>query len=186
MTNKTIKHIPFRPARQDLAEAVFLREWQALHAHIPDLLKTILGHRVDQRSARVAASFITWIGTQVGASFIAMAKTHVETFGYAEPAYLATWALVNRRERHVNAGVRAIESILSPVDLFKKGRDYARGSAASLPISQADIDVIESMVTWLSTSAGDAFVEQCVARHRLNVDRERATHNIALTLNVMA
>lgn len=181
MSTKTLQHVPFRPARKDLAEAVFLNEWKALNTQLPTLLTSILGQRPGQRDARVAASFITWIGTQAGASFLAMAKGHVETFSYPQPAYLATWALVNRRERHVSAGVRTIEIILSDEDLFKKDRSYARSRAARLPISMSDMDVIESMVTWISTAQGDAFLDHCTAQHKMNVDRARAMHNIAST-----
>jgi hypothetical protein len=183
MRSTNVKHTPFRPARKDLAEICFLTQWKALNEESPRLLAGILGRtRSDVRSARVAASLITWIGSNAGASFIEMAKARIEDFSFAEPAYLATWALVNRRQAHVNSGVRAIEIILSPENLFESANSHywAQKRASNLAISLADIDVIESMVSWLSTSHGDAFVSACVAQYQAMRALERSQHNEAL------
>ena len=180
MRKSTVQHTPFRPARKDLAEICFLTQWQALNAESPSLLSGILGRsRCDVRSARIAASFITWIGTNVGASFIEMAKSRIEDFAYAEPAYLATWALVNRRQSHVNSGVRAIEIIMSTDNLFAdfNAHYFAEKAAAKLSISLSDIDVIESMVSWLSTPHADAFVNSCTAEYQAMRALERSKNN---------
>ena len=180
MRRTTAQHTPFRPARKDLAEICFLSQWQALNAESPSLLPGILGRsRCDVRSARIAASFITWIGSNVGASFIEMAKARIEDFTYAEPAYLATWALVNRRQAHVNSGVRAIEVILSPENLFGLTPYWDQQRASKLSISLADIDVIESMVSWLSTPHADAFVNSCTTEYQSIRALERSKNNTA-------
>ena len=184
MQKTTAPHTPFRPARKDLAEICFLSQWQALNAEAPSLLPGVLGRsRCDVRSARIAASFITWVGSNAGASFIEMAKSRIEDFTYAEPAYLATWALVNRRQAHVNSGVRAIEVIMSSDNLFEgvNHHYYAQKRASNLSISLADIDVIESMVSWLSTPHADAFVGSCMAEYQSMRALERSKNNIALT-----
>jgi hypothetical protein len=184
MRKSTVQHTPFRPARKDLAEICFLTQWQALNAQIPDLLPGILGRsRCDLRSARIAASFIVWIGSTVGASFIEMAKSRIEDYTYAEPAYLATWALVNQRKAHVNCGVRAIEVIMSADNLFAdfNSHFYAQKRASNLSISLADIDVIESMVSWLSTPHADAFVSSCMAEYQAMRALERSKNNVKIS-----
>lgn len=163
---KTLQHIPFQPVRKDLAESCFLTQWQALNSESASLLPGILGQsRCSLRNARVAASFISWIGTNAGACFIREAKLRIEDFSYSEPAYLAAWALANRRERSVSSNVRAIEVILSAESLFNHSAESPYVRASKLAISMEDIDVVESLVKWLSTPHGDSFVSACVAEY---------------------
>ena len=173
-----MKHSPFRPARPDMAEAVFLSRWQALNVASDVFLPSILGHsRAPVRSARVAASFITWIGSNVGACFIREAKLAIAHHSYAEPAYLTAWALANRRVFSVSSNVRAIEVILSPASLFNQAGGTPFELASQMNISLADMDVIESIVIWLSTAHGDSFVTACELEHRANLARIHSQHN---------
>lgn len=181
MLKTVAQHTPFRPARKDLAEICFLTQWRALNEASPTLLPGILSRsRCDVRSARVAASFIVWLGSNTGAAFIEQARSSVEKFAYPEPAYLATWALINRRQTHMNANVRVIEVIMSPEDLFGSRREYAQVRAAKLNISLSDIDVVESLVVWLSTATGETFAASCEAEYGAMRALERSKNNLAL------
>lgn len=180
-------HTPFRPARNDLAESVFAERWLRLNTENPQFLASILNlNRSTVRAARIAASFITWAGTSVGAAFIEEARARTEQYGFSEPAYLATWAIKNARRRSVSANVRLIEFIVSPNYLFENDSGvgaFSNGSAfqkaCSLAITQSDIDVIESMVVWLSTGEGDSFVNDCVVAHKAKQDLARVSERMA-------
>lgn len=161
----TAPHIPYLPARGDLQEATFLARWQALNTQMPSFLPSVIGHRASVRDCRVAASFVTWIGTNCGASFLHEAKSRVNDYVFSEPAYLATWALVNRRERHVSSNVRTVEAILSPESLFRGTGGTAYERSQKLSITLRDLDTVESLVKWLASSHGDAFVTDCVEEY---------------------
>jgi hypothetical protein len=179
----TAPHTPYMPARDDLPEAIFLARWKALNTQMPSFLASVIGHRASVRDCRVAASFVTWIGTNCGTSFIYEAKSRVNDYVFTEPAYLATWALVNRRERHVSSNVRAIEVILSPESLFlgRGATPYER--AQKLSISLRDLDTVEAVVKWLASAHGDAFVTDCVEEYASIRAQARRDHALLAELN---
>jgi hypothetical protein len=162
-------HTPLMPARAGLAEEVFVQKWSDLHESMPTLLSAIIDRsRVDLRSARVAASVISWIGTPAGAGFILSAKELASKGLHPFDAYLMAWAHENRRCSYANSNVRTIEVILSPGNLFEKKDPSPYERASQLNISMSDIDVVESIIAWLSTTHGGSFVDACVAEHKAN------------------
>lgn len=160
-----------------------LKNWQALNSQLPTFLATLLdARRVSVRQARVAASFITWLGCQAGLGFIHRAEALCENHAWPEMAYLAAWGLENRRPHiHANQGVRTIEVILSPESLFLNTTNVyqSRERAAKLAITVSDLDTVEAMVSWLSTPTGRAFFESSWEEHRANRAKKHA-HELAV------
>lgn len=176
----TAPHVPFMPARSDLAEAVFLSRWQELNQQLPKFLSALLGHRASVRDCRIAASFITWLGTSCGNSFLHQAKLQMESQLYAEIAYLAAWALTNRRDRLHSSNVRTIEVILSPKSLFQGSDKTPYQRAKELRLTLDDMDTVESIVKWLASDHGNTFVEDCLAQHQANRDEQARQRNLRL------
>lgn len=173
-------HTPLMPPRAGMAEEVFVQRWRDLQENMPNLLPAIIDKsRVDLRSARVAASVISWIGTHIGASFIRTAKDMISKGITQSDAYLMAWAYENRRCNYVNSNVRTIEVILSPAYLFEQKGPSPYQRACQLHISMTDIDVVESIIVWLSTAHGDSFVEACAAEHKANQLRNCVVSELA-------
>lgn len=177
---------PLRPARAGLAEVVFLSEWQALLKKHPVLSDLLDGKKTTKRDAQVAASFITWLGTNSGAAFVHAADQMVQTLQSSESGYLAAWALINRRQWHINSGVRTIESVLALCNLFdKRNVGIAPHIAAQdVEISIDDIDTVEALVVWISTAQGRAFVKNCTALWMVKCERERLHHDVKFNQSI--
>ena len=149
-----LKHEPCRPARPDVyAEGIFVESWQRFLATPTDpafddeplevVLCNLVGE-IDQRSATVAASFICWLGTNIGRGFLLEAERMKAKFPDAHShAYLAAWTFQNMRRPHVNSGWRTINAILP---------DW--------PVEAADIEVADSVAYWLGTERGQRFLRE--------------------------
>lgn len=115
-------------------------------------------HEITQRTASIAASFITWLGTNNGSCFLMEARKLSEILGSAERGYIAAWAIENRRAQGINNSVKTIEAILSSEasdqDLF--------GYRPNAPIlSAAEVEVADLLVEWIACQEGRAFVSKC-------------------------
>ncbi len=172
-----LSHKPIIPPREGFpGENVYAFEWETLNATVgrPDLdppnalLANILydmQRRITQRHASVAASFITWLGTNAGMCFkLTAQRIREESRGLLtlEDAYGCAWAIENRRRSHVNSGSRAIEHILAGVDDFGKdlfGGMYGLRRAPDLHVE--DYETIEHLVAWLASPRAVEFVARC-------------------------
>lgn len=155
-----ILHQPLIPPRADLAlERFFAEQWRLLmaseieseHADITPLGAILypLTDTPDQRQAALAASFVTWLGTNCGQSFLIQADRLAGDLG-SQHGYLAAWAIQNHRRHAVNSGLRTIEHL---AQLAAGGR---------LPnLTLDDAEVIEHVVAWLATDEGQGFLADC-------------------------
>lgn len=115
-------------------------------------------HEITQRTASIAASFITWLGTNSGRCFMQEAQKVSETLGSLERGYVAAWAIENRRTQGINSGVRTIEAILATED---SSHDMF-GYRPNIPIlSAAEVEVVDLLVEWLAGEEGRVFVNKC-------------------------
>ena len=164
-------HEPLRPPRDGcVGEAVFAERWKRLMAlqleeNSPHSarLAVILSHMAEplsQRHATVAASFVTWLGTNIGLSFVREAQRLVEQLPHdPEKAWLAQWTWHNRRLSWMNNGIRSIEYILAPLETFT--RDFLSSLSRLPDLSASDYETVEGIVIWLSTREGSHFLSGC-------------------------
>jgi len=157
-------HEAIRPARKGFPrEHVFAGRWRELMQTSRGALARILldySAPVGQREASVAASVITWLGTNIGQALLddatrrqSMHQVAGWTPSYAaSDAHLSAWAAENRRKRGISHGWRALEAILTT--------DMEKGPAEP---SVGDYEVAEHIMFWLGQHGGQRFVQQCQA-----------------------
>lgn len=122
---------------------------------------TLYPHEITQRTASIAASFITWLGTNNGMCFLMSARKMGEVISNPQNAYVAAWAIENRRWQGINSGVRTIEAVLSKED---SGKDLF-GYRPNIPIlSAAEVEVVDLLVEWMAGEEGMTFVNNCEAQ----------------------
>ncbi|MBB3759261.1 hypothetical protein [Xanthomonas arboricola] len=112
-----------------------------------------------QELAYLAASFVTWLGSSVGLGFLSACRNQVvrHASSWHEDAYLAAWAVENRRRPGHRHGWRMIE-------FLAWDGDWNSVSRHSPPLLSADTyEVVENLVCWLGSSAGEAFIALCEA-----------------------
>lgn len=154
----TLNHLPACPPRKEtVGEGIYLKLWIEFATKHPEEWLRIfdLSGQVDQRAATVAASFMVFMGCNGGMSFTFMAERYSESrcFYSIDAAYLAAWAVNNRRVHHVNHGLRTSEFVLAeqyPINHDEILRPPVKWSCVP-DISQADNDVLECMAIWWST-----------------------------------
>lgn len=175
-------HSPLRPPRDLMPETVFTEMWLALMAQETNLvndeigsnrmLRYVIGYIASpilQRHATVAATFIQWLGTNCGASFLREARGAEAATSHGM-GYLAAWAQYNRRESWLSNGFRAIEHLLGTDE------DRRNGVLVRKPdLSSDDYEIIERVVLWLSTDSGMKFIKQCEDE----IAVRRAAENVA-------
>ena len=156
--SQKIRHTPLRAPRKSVArEGLFLEYWQQFAEQRPDEWKHIfrtLGP-LRQRAASVAASFMVYMGCNCGMGFTHSAKKMLESgaFSNAEDAFMAAWAIENKRIHGVNCGMRTVEAMLAVEHPIEHQRGYGRVNHDKMPvISMDDMDVVESMVCWWSST----------------------------------
>lgn len=151
-----IKHIPLQPPRQCTPmEGIYLGLWKDFAIQQPEEWAAIFhdcSFTPRQRAASVAASFMVFMGCNGGRGFTFLADelARSKEFTFAEPAYIAAWALENRRFRGTNCGLRCIEYMLaSEYPIQKHGIFKGRVNWQKVPtVTMKDQDVIECMVRW--------------------------------------
>jgi hypothetical protein len=158
MADMFIAHNPIAPPRNGTpGEGIFLKLWQEFVEARPDDFTDIfrdIPSEIDQRIASVAASFMTFMGCNGGASFTYRAQRLGESgaFSYPNEAFLAAWALENRRTHFINHGLRMSEYMLATEYPIDRGPFRHSPNEERVPeISQRDNDVLECMVAWWST-----------------------------------
>lgn len=168
-----LQHVPLHPPRASIPkEGLYLALWQQFAEQRPEELSYILGARTNgpirQRAASVAASFMVFMGCNGGGGFTYAAERMAASgaFSCAEDAYLAAWAIENKRVRAVNSGLRTAEYMLA--------REYpihpnqpCRVDWPKVPdVTQEDMDVLEAMVAWWSSPAAQCMREAVEAQAR--------------------
>ena len=166
-------HRPIRRPRTSFTgECMFAASWLRLMASpvveddnnprgYSNKLELILSdypHEINQRTASIAASFVTWLGTNCGMSFLMEARKLSKMLGDDMKGHVSAWAIENIRVRGINGGIRTVEAVLakesSSVDLY--------GFRPNTPIlSAAEVEVVENLVEWISSEEGRGFVGKC-------------------------
>lgn len=157
-----LKHLPIREPRKGFPrEHVFAGRWQRLMQAKCCALRSVLHDYlgpIGQREASVAASVITWLGTNIGQALLDDAKRRLSRSpdpspsGYhASDSHLAAWAAENRRKRGFGGGVRLLEILL----IERSERDTVARPTAD------DYEVAEHVMFWLGQYDGQRFLEQC-------------------------
>lgn len=166
-----VKHIPLKPARAGTpGEGIYLQLWQKFATDRPNEWRAIFRTNgpVRQRAASVAASFMVYMGCNGGASFTHEAERRAAAGGFLgsrEYAFLAAWAIHNKRDRGINSGLRTIEYMLArehPIypDTYRCGRVNWR----TVPdVTMEDTDIVESMVRWWASTTAEVMREQAEA-----------------------
>lgn len=165
-----LTHNPSRPVRDLVSEQVFHEAWQRFMAtpipfylqdadsRLDDVLSDYSA-KVGEREATLCASLITWLGTRCGAGFLDTCKRLAKTKHHActEDAYLAAWALENRRKRSINSGTRTLEGIMAT--------ELTPGTFGMRPVrvalSALDYECAECLVAWLGSSDGQKLLAYC-------------------------
>lgn len=154
------------PRKGFLAENVFYDNWVQMltqdrdmsepdNQRFADVLGSY-GHEINERVATVAATFISWLGTNVGFSYRDEARRLSKVVPYKHDAYLMAWAVHNLRHSSVSAGRRQLEACLSNPALDK--HDHINRAPV---LSSQDYEVVEHLVVWLGTDDGQDFLEKC-------------------------
>ncbi|MFJ3110022.1 hypothetical protein [Pseudomonas putida] len=163
--NQVMTHEPFCPVRANvIGEVVMVSKWQAIvgpkgltwSERHQSLLARILTCEVTPRATAVAASAIRWIGTNCGRAFLDDARKLIATV--RDDAYLFAWAKANMRMR----GMRLIEHILaSPGDFARMSSFPALGLKSRPHVTSEDHEVIECLMAWLGSEAGQRYLAGC-------------------------
>lgn len=158
-----LQHTPIREPRKGFPrEHVFAGRWQRLMqakcCALRSVLQDYLGP-IGQREASVAASVVTWLGTNIGQALLDDAKSRLSRSpdpspsGYhASDSHLAAWAAENRRKRGYG-GVRLLEILLA---------ERSELDTVARPTAD-DYEVAEHVMFWLGQYDGQRFLEQCQA-----------------------
>lgn len=183
-----LSHAPLRPPRAGhVGEQVFASMWAAAMDETWDeyafdddpapitIVLHELGGPVDQRHATVAATFICWLGCNMGLATIRRAESEVAAGRWERNhSYLLAWTLENRRRGGVNSGIRAVEYLLAPTKDLRATRTMLDHGIAKLPeLSATDLEVIEHVTGWLAEERGQRFLRQCEREIDRLQDEER-------------
>lgn len=171
-----LSHAPIRPPRVPSEEQIFARRWEELMNRAPKdeydaaPLEAVLRacpFPADQRAASVAASFICWLGTAVGLSFLTLGNSLREKMHSRHHAYAAAWGVANLRQFGLNSGARTIEFLVRSTEDQQANRFTG--------VSVTDLEVLEQVAAWLGTDEGQEFIRGCEAE----VARQKTMDTIA-------
>lgn len=171
----TLKHVAIRPARDMIGEQVYARRWLEFANKECADGRTEFWHvlraypyPLDQRAASVAASFITWLGTNVGESFLETANDFKFSRCILSYAYVAAWSVINVR---TNSNARQIEFLTRTPEELEKN--------VFSEVSARDLEVIDQIALWLGTDAGQEFLSGCQKEIARRNDLESYTTLVA-------
>lgn len=172
------------PRNGHIGEQVFYEKWLELQQREVEFrevdepehttkLARILRHvqlpEIGERECTVAASWVCYLGCNVGASVISLGNCLKDGAGEYR-RFLAAWAIHNTRAVGVNRGFRAIEFILAPADHVQKDPFTFSGLTRAPDLSIIDYEVIEHLWLWLGSDEGAAWLEDC----QREIDRRQA------------
>jgi hypothetical protein len=157
-----MKHVPIRPAREDIGEQVFSRRWKELMETNPaglystkPIYYVLRGYPyvVNQRAASVLASMVCWLGTNVGKGFLLLAEDFRDNTTCRFDCYLAAWGVRNARKVGMNSCARQLEFITRTQDDMDKG--------VFTDVSIRDLEAIDQLCIWLGGAEGQEFLKGC-------------------------
>lgn len=166
---ETLSHAPIHPPRSRQhfpAEHAYHDEWQILvttplrcfredeETRRTGKLGEILANLpvvITDRHSRIAAAFITWLGTNIGCCIIRQARLDTQNGGGA--AHFLRWCIANRRYYGVNDGFRTIDYLTS--------EDWNRPQVCT---NATEVEVVDMVAAWLDTAEGLAFVQRAEGR----------------------
>lgn len=159
------------PRKGHVGEAVFLACWQAWLTEETEMEEflTPADYRLacvmrnypfplHQRQATVAASLMTWFGTNLGGAFLDSARRLINKGIAKAEAYLMAWSVANKRLLYVNQGIRVLENCLAPSDVASR-----MPANRIMDLSILDNEAAECLMAWLGTDEGQGFLERAEA-----------------------
>lgn len=173
-----LNHVAIRPARDMIGEQVYARRWQEFVSKEYadgrtefDRILQAYPYPLEQREASVTASFITWLGTNVGASFLETAKKIKESRIVPHFPYVAAWGVFNVRSLETNSNARLIEFLTRTPEELEKN--------VFSEVSVRDLEVIDQIALWLGTDDGQEFLSGCQKEIARRNDLESYTTLVA-------
>jgi len=95
---------------------------------------------------------------------------------YPERIFAELWEQENKRDPAINFGNTALESILNTIPWRERYLSLATPKPVT-PISQRDADVAATVIQWLGTSCGKAFLDEAERLIRKEAIKESANHH---------
>ena len=154
-----LKHVAIRIARDMVGEQVFARRWQEFAekecGNSTGFEYVLRGYPypLDQRAASVAASFITWLGTNVGGSLLGIAEEFKLARAVPSFAYVAAWSVMNVRSVGISSNARQIEFLTRTQEELEKN--------VFSEVSVRDLEVVDQLTLWLGSHDGQGFLKGC-------------------------
>lgn len=183
---ESLSHEPIREVRKEvIGEVVMVANWKAFmreevlraydHWEMVTPLFHILPCDLNQRAATVAASFMRWIGTNCGRSFLDQGQKMMGA--HKGDGYLLAWTLENQRK----SGARTIDYVLSPASNFAvMSPCWYTGLKEKPMITDTDCEVIEAIACWLGSPDGQHYlatsekqIQQVLAFERQQLSESR-------------
>lgn len=176
---RALRHIPVNLPRAGFpAERIYLDLWREYLRGNRDAIADIfcdLRAPLDQRGARVAASFMVWMGCNSGRAFTFNAERLAGSGAFVSRprAFIAAWALENLRVNGVNNGLILTECMLTPggvprmAPMISYGVDWRRLYSPT----QHDNDVLACMVQWWGSRSAQQL--RTIAEHLIEAEREK-------------
>lgn len=160
-----LSHRPFIAPRSSTdGEGIYLNLWQDYMERRPEALDNILIDLCDtitQRDATVCASWMAFMGTNVGIDFTYAAKHKALRIAGEENSlpfwytksniYRITWAEFNRRQRGVNSNFTLTEIIICTA--IKAQQIVGINDFNSVTVR--DYEIMDLMSVWWSTNAAE-------------------------------
>lgn len=160
-----LSHRPHHPPRNGMIpEQVFAELWEKQMQGYdeegdPTFAVITRDIKPTQELAFLVASFVMWLGSSVGLGFLSACRKQVvrHASSWHEDAYLAAWAVENRRRPGHRNGWRMIE-------LLAWDGDWNTTNRHNPPLLSADAyEAVENLVVWLGGHQGQEFIALCEA-----------------------
>lgn len=172
-----LKHVGIRPVRDMVGEQVFARRWQEFAEKECDgrtgfdYVLRAYPYPLDQRAASVAASFITWLGTNVGGSFLEVAEEFKLARTFPSFSYVAAWGVMNVRSLGTSSNARQIEFLTRTQEELEKN--------VFSEVSVRDLEAVDQLTLWLGSDDGQEFLKGCANEISRRNDLETYTTLVA-------
>lgn len=135
---------------------VFKELTKDIHSDLPNFTKIIILKDYQY----VAASFAAYLGSNGGLDFLCQCENDYNKVKGSRPhSYLMTWWKYNTRLAWKNNGYRTIEYILADPSYYGFGGQLKNFRPDNLSVTQYEL--IEEIVEWLGTSAGQLYLLKC-------------------------
>lgn len=177
--SSTIKNIPFNKPRASVPkEGLYLSYWNRYSMEKVneydldsdttnfDVLYKRSGAFSKQRFAMVAASFITYMGCNLGIAFTDEAEDfhrRIDGTLNREDAFIAKWALYNKRTSYINNNSIPMEAMIGR-KVFNQRARHGEGAWVNLNINQLtveDYEIVNVMVRWWAGEDAIAMRNYC-------------------------